>query len=208
MKQNRKEEKRMYAIGITGGIGSGKTAIMEHLASNYSCDTLLADQAAHIVEMKGTNCYEQLVLLLGEKVLNTSGEIDRQKMAEAIFRDRTLLQQVNNIVHPAVKKMICERINQLRQSGIVDFFFLEAALLIEDNYDEIVDEIWYIYSDEEIRRQRLRQNRQYSDDKIDSIFEKQLSDEEFRKHCKVIITNNGSIEEALLQIDKKLEEYL
>lgn len=209
MKQNKQnEDQKMYAIGITGGIGCGKSAIMEHLAKNYNCDTLLADEAAHVVEMQGTECYQKLIRLLGNEIQDESLEIDRKKMAEVIFKDKTLLTKVNAIVHPAVKEMIRDRIKKLRQAGTVRFFFLEAALLIEDNYDEIVDEIWYIYSDEEIRRCRLRENRQYSDAKIDAIFEKQLSDQEFRKHCRFMITNNTCIEEALLQIDKKLEEYL
>lgn len=198
----------MRVIGITGGVGAGKSKVLEYLEEKYNCQVILADKVAHMLEEKGQKCYEELTALLGEEILAPDKSIDKQKMATIIFADRDLLHKVNNIVHPAVKAFIVKTIEDKRTEGRLDFLFIEAALLIEGGYDVIVDELWYIHSDVDVRRDRLKSTRAYSDEKIDEIIQKQLSEEEFRKHCKVIIDNSGSFVTACKQIDEKMEEYL
>ncbi len=198
----------MRVIGITGGVGAGKSKVLEYLKEKYNCQVILADKVAHMLEEKGQKCYEELTALLGEEILAPDKSIDKQKMAGIIFADRDLLHKVNNIVHPAVKNYIVKTIEDKRIEGRLDFLFIEAALLIEDGYDVIVDELWYIHSDVDVRRDRLKSTRAYSDEKIDEIIQKQLSEEEFRKHCKVIIDNSGNFKTACKQIDEKMEEYL
>ena len=88
----------------------------------------------------------------------------------------------------------------------LDYLFIEAALLIENGYDKIVDELWYIYADVEVRRQRLKASRGYSDEKIDDILKGQLSDEEFRKYADFVIDNSGDENDTRRQIDLKLGE--
>ena len=83
---------------------------------------------------------------------------------------------------------------------------LEAALLIEEHYDEICDELWYIYTREDIRRERLMASRGYSTEKVDRIFASQLTEEVYREHCRVVIDNNGSEAEAFRQIERALSE--
>lgn len=198
----------MRVIGITGGVGAGKSKVLEYLVEKYNCQVILADKVAHMLEEKGQKCYEELIALLGEEILAPDKSIDKQKMARIIFADKDLLYKVNNIVHPAVKAFIVKTIEDKRIEGRLDFLFIEAALLIEDGYDAIVDDLWYIHSDVDVRRDRLKSTRAYSDEKIDEIIQKQLSEEEFRKHCKVIIDNSGSFIAACKQIDEKMEEYL
>lgn len=198
----------MKTIGITGGVGSGKTAILSYIRGKYNCRIILADEAAHKVKEPGQACYDRLVALLSEEVLAEDGTIDKQKMAAMIFDSTKLLNQVNDIIHPAVKELIQHTIEEERTLNRHDFLFIEAALLIEGGYLEILDEIWYIYAGEEIRRERLRLSRGYSEDKMDAIISSQLSEEEFRKHCSVVIDNSGVPELAYKQIDRKLEEYL
>lgn len=198
----------MKVIGITGGVGAGKSKVLEYLEEKYNCQVILADKVAHMLEEKGQKCYEELIALLGEEILAPDKSIDKQKMARIIFADKDLLYKVNNIVHPAVKAFIVKTIEDKRIEGRLDFLFIEAALLIEDGYDAIVDDLWYIHSDVDVRRDRLKSTRAYSDEKIDEIIQKQLSEEEFRKHCKVIIDNSGSFIAACKQIDEKMEEYL
>ena len=82
---------------------------------------------------------------------------------------------------------------------------LEAALLIEEHYDEICDELWYIYTSEENRRARLKRSRGYSDEKISEMFESQLCENEYRRHCKVVIDNNGTTEETIAQVRTIIE---
>ena len=198
----------MKVIGITGGVGAGKSAILAYIKEKYNCRILLADEAAHLVKEPGQPCYEKLVKLLSRDILNGDGTINKQKMAEKIFASELLRLEVNHIIHPAVKELILNAIAEERKKEQYDFFFLEAALLIEDGYLEIVDEMWYIYAREEVRRQRLKTTRMYSDEKIDAIMESQLREEDFRKYCKVVIDNSEALTDAYRQIDEKLGEYL
>lgn len=198
----------MKVIGITGGIGAGKTALLDYIKAHYKCQVILADEVAHQVEEPGQRCYDELVKLLGNGILNQDGTIDKRRMAEKIFADADLLGAVNGIVHPAVKEYILWEIGRYRNAADKDFLFVEAALLIEGGYEELLDELWYIHARPEIRRSRLKAGRAYSDEKIDGILKEQLSEREFRRHCRVVIDNSGSLAEACRQIDEKLEEYL
>lgn len=198
----------MKVIGITGGVGAGKSAILSYIAKKYNCKIILADEVAHMVKEPGQVCYRKLIEILSEEILQPDGRIDKSKMAEKIFASDELLDEVNAIIHPAVQDYIVEAIAIERLKNRLDFLFVEAALLIEAGYLDIVDELWYIYADEDVRRTRLKASRQYSDEKIDSIMEQQLSEEEFRKHSKVVIDNSGALEAAYEQIDRKLGDYL
>lgn len=198
----------MKTIGITGGIGAGKSLILQYIQSRYRAKIYMADQIANYLKEPGQSCYEPLIGLLGTEILNEDGSIDSGKMAQRIFKERKLLQKVNEIVHPAVKDFVLKEIDAERKKNEADFFILEAALLIEERYDAILDELWYIRADREVRSERLRQFRGYSDEKISLIMENQLPDEVFMKHCKVIVENNRHPEETYRQIDEKLGEYI
>ena len=191
----------MRIIGITGGVGAGKSELLSYLVRNYSCRVLLADEVGNLVKEPGQPCYDALVGLLGESILDANGKIDRRKMADVIFGDAKLLQQVNSIIHPAVEEYIFEQIRLERERGEISFFFVEAALLIECGYDSKLDELWYIYAAPEVRARRLRESRGYSDDKIRKVMASQLPEEEFRRVCKVVIDNSGTLEQAYEQID-------
>ena len=196
----------MKVIGITGGVGSGKSALLSYIKGKYDCEIILADEAAHRVKEPGQPCYRKLVDLLTDDILNEDGTINKKEMAAKIFESDELLEKVNAIIHPAVKEMILQEITRLKKEGKTCFFFIEAALLIECGYLNIVDEMWYIYAREDIRRKRLKESRNYTDEKINAIMDSQLKEEEFRKYCKVVIDNSGSLEDAYEQIDRELGE--
>ena len=198
----------MMVIGVTGGIGAGKSELLSYINEHYRCHIILADDVANRVKEKGTACYDAIVDLLGDSVLQPDGEINRNKMAARIFADKKLLAKVNDILHPAVNTFIRDAIEEEKEKGEKDFLFIEAALLIESGYEHIVNRMWYIYASEEVRRQRLKAGRGYSDEKITRIFEKQLSDEQFRIHSDIVIDNSGSLSDAYLQIDRELEGYI
>ncbi len=196
----------MKIIGITGGVGAGKSQILQYLQQNLNCRLLLADEAAHKVKEPGQPCYDRLVQLLGRQVLQPEGSIDKQKMAALIFGEKALLEAVNDIIHPAVKQYILEEIRKEKQAGRIDYFFLEAALLIEEGYRAVVDELWYIYAPVSVRQKRLMCTRGYSPEKIKQIMESQLSEEEFRAGCDRVIDNGGSLEDTYEQLDRILQE--
>ena len=201
-------ETRMKVIGITGGIGSGKSEILSYLKGRTNCRIIIADRVAHELERQGGACYERIVALLGAGILEADGEIDRAKLAACIFADKNRLAQINAIVHPAVKKYIIAEIAKERKAEKYGYLFIEAALLIEDGYEEILDEMWYIHADKKVRRDRLKASRGYSEEKIDNIMREQLPEEEFYRHCSIVIDNSKQLIDAYEQIDKKLGEEL
>ena len=198
----------MKVIGITGGVGAGKTRILEYLKDREDSRIIIADQVAHRLEEPGEVCYEQIVAMLGREILTSDGRIDKGRMAARIFDDKEVLAWINEIVHPAVKAYIRHEIAEAKKAGILRYLFIEAALLIEDGYGQIVDEMWYIHADEGIRRERLRVNRGYSDEKIDKLMRRQLSEDAFYRQCSVVIENSGAFAGVCRQIDEKLGEDL
>lgn len=190
----------MKIIGITGGVGAGKTKVLSYIEAHYKCRIIRADEAAHLLYESGQECYQRLVSFLGREILNEDHTVNKTRMAEIIFRDKALLEDVNKIVHPAVKEYILGQVAYEKEKGEVDYFFIEAALLIEERYDKIVDELWYIHSDAAVRQKRLAESRHYSAQKTADIMKGQLSEEEFRRHCQVVISNNGDLEQTYKQI--------
>ncbi len=195
----------MKVIGITGGVGNGKSALLQAISKEYNCKMLLADDIANLLKEPGQRCYQPLVYLLGPGVLDEKGYLDRQKMADMIFGNEALLELVNLVVHPAVKQYILEVIKEERQKGQIDYCFVEAALFIEAGYRDLVDGLWYIYAHEEARISRLMEGRGYSIEKIHSIMNNQLQEEVFRANCDVVIDNSGTIEDAMAQVRTELK---
>lgn len=196
----------MRVIGITGGVGSGKSTLLNELAKIYSCRILLSDDAAKDLERKGQVCYQPLIDLMGDDILSSDGEIDKKLMASKIYSDPTLLEKVNSIIHPAVRAYILSEIEKDKKAGKVDYFFLEAALLIECGYNDVVDEMWYIFADDRARFERLKASRGYTEDKINAIIKSQLSDEEFKKGSDFVIDNSGALNDAVNQIRAHLNK--
>lgn len=194
----------MKVIGITGGVGAGKSTVLNYIKENYKCRIILADDLAKELEQKGNSCYEPLVQLLGVDVLSEDGQINPAKMASKIYADSQLLASVNDIVHPAVRDAIIDAIEKEREEDKIDYFFLEAALLIECGYKSVVDEMWYIRADSDVRRERLKLSRGYTDEKIDRILASQLEDELFIANSDVVINNGDDLFETYKQIDMHL----
>ena len=134
----------MRLIGITGGIGAGKTEVLSFIRQHYLCKICLADEVAHIIQSPGQDCYEKMVALLGKGVLDADGRINKNRMAAQIFLDKSLLKKVNDIVHPAVRTYLEQEVKKADEEGKTELFFIEAALLIENGYKDFVDEMWYV----------------------------------------------------------------
>lgn len=203
-----KRNKPFRVIGITGGVGAGKSVVLNYLKENYPCEILVADDIGNEVKMPGGRCYEAFIELVGEDIVLGDGTIDRAKAAEKIFADDALLDEVNALIHPAVKDEVRERTVKAREEGKVGFVFIEAALLIEAGYLPELDELWYVCAGEKLRAKRLKEARGYSEERIEGIMEQQLTEEEFRKHAHRVIVNDGTLEELKEQIDNIMGDYL
>lgn len=204
-KQVKESGKNMRLIGVTGGVGSGKSTVLAYLEEAYQAEVIKLDDVARRLEEKGGACYEGMVALCGREAVNPDDSLNRAYIAESMYRDRALREKINALVHPAVEREAVRMISRKKASGC-RLLLIEAALLIEKGYDAICDELWYIYADEKIRRERLRASRHYSDEKITAILKSQLSDEIFRKYAGVVIDNSGSFEETKARIRQIMEK--
>lgn len=197
----------MLFIGITGGVGAGKSEILKYIEKHYLCEIYMADEVAHEVKKKGTKCYKMLVDLLSSDCLDEMGEIDKRKMAAKIFADNELLIKVNEIIHPAVKDFLIDALKRAGEEKKVELFFVEAALLIETGYNALVDEMWYVYAEREVRVKRLKEARGYSDERIEGIMGNQLSEEAYRNNSNFVIDNSTNLDYTYRQIRNKLEGF-
>ena len=195
----------MKIIGVTGGVGAGKSTVLNYLEKRYGAKLILADLVGHEVMEPGHEAYEQVVKAFGQEIVSEDNTIDRKTLGAIVFADEKKRMILNRIIHPAVRQEILRRLEEAELSHML-YVVVEAALFLEENYDAFCDETWYIYTDEKIRRQRLKESRGYSDERIDQIFRSQKTHEEFQKRCLFMIDNNGSEEETFRQIDRRMKE--
>lgn len=182
----------MKIIGITGGIGSGKSVVLNILKDEYDAYIIEADSLAHRLMEPGGDAYEKIVEEFGKNILAENKTIDRGKLGNVVFNDREKLEKLNSITHPAVKEDIIRRIEEQRKLG-TELFVIEAALLIQDGYKNICDELWYIYCSKELRVKRLMDFRGYTRQRAESVIASQESEEYFRAHCDRVLDNQGDI---------------
>lgn len=191
-------------IGITGGIGTGKSTVLDILGKKHGYIIFEADKLAHELMSKGNMAYNRITDCFGEGILDEEGNIDRSRFGKIVFADREKLAQLNHIVHPAVIEEISRRIDTLRQSGH-EKFVIEAALLIESGCHKICDRVWYIDTEKNIRIDRLKKNRNMSDEQIENVMKNQLDKDDFLKAADAVLDNSGSIENTEKQIQNLLE---
>ena len=191
----------MRVIGLTGGVGAGKSRILDILQTEYGAEIIVADQVAHELMEPGQGGYREVVRALGTSFLNPDGTIDRPLLSTLIFHDRNALETMNGIIHPMVWKTIKDKIC----SSQADLIVVESAIMGREQ-DDIYDEMWYVYTSEENRIRRLKENRGYSRERSLSIMKNQLSDEEFRELADRVIDNNGTVEEVKAGLEALLKD--
>lgn len=197
----------MFTLGITGGVGAGKSTILDFLEENWNAFVLKADEIGHLVMEPGRECYEPVIGLFGRDIIKKEDKtIDRRRVSDVVFSHPELREKLNGIIHPAVKGYILEQL-ALRKEENRSICVVEAALLLEDHYQEFCDEVWYVHTDREIRISRLMESRGYSREKSEQIIKSQASEEFFRAHTDFEINNSGSEEETKKQIEERLRKY-
>lgn len=190
----------MYVIGLTGGVGSGKSYVAHRLSEMYDAELLIADELGHVVMKKGTKCHEKIVKSFGKDILGSDGEIDRKKMADIIFKDNEARKRLDDIVHPEVIEYVARYIDE--RKGMDGIIIFETAIMYECKCDQLCDEVWYVYVPADIRIKRLSDNRGYSVEKSRAIIANQKPDEFFTEKADRIIINDGSFEE----LDKEIRD--
>lgn len=194
----------MKIIGITGGIGSGKTAVLSIFKEEYGAFIMEADALAHRLMEPGQRSYTDIVDTFGDGILASDKTIDRAKLGAIVFGDPDKLERLNQITHPNVKNAILESINEQKESGC-ELYILEAALLIQDGYLSICDEMWFVYANAEVRIDRLCRYRGFSRDKAVAVIRSQEPDSYYEINCVKKIDNSGDREELRNHIRTAME---
>lgn len=199
---------KMKIIGITGGIGSGKSCVLKYLAEKEGVYIIEADRLAEELMNKGKSIYTVIVKSFGDDVLDEEGSIDRAKLAGIVFNDPESLKRLNSLTHPAVKEEILSRIDMAEDGFLkndrreeIKLFIIEAALLIEDGYKEICDMMCYVFAERDVRIKRLIVGRGYTREKCLAIMNNQKDDSFYLDNSDVVIDNSNdfSITERLIE---------
>ena len=191
----------MKIIGITGGVGAGKSTVLDHLEKQYNACVLQADKIGHLVMEPCGICYGQVIALFGKQIIKNDKTIDRKMVSDVVFAHEEMRQKLDDIIHPAVKSYILDKIEEQKKAGYT-LMIVEAALLLEDHYDAFCDKVWYIHTDQEIRIERLMSSRGYTREKAENIIARQATEGFFREHADYIIQNNGDLDETWRQIEE------
>ncbi len=201
-----KKERKMKVYGVTGGAGTGKSVVMQLLEEKFGGYVILTDDVARELQEPGGISYQKMVDAFGNGILDENMQIDRRKMAEIVFNDKQALEKLNQMTHPFVRKEVERRLDEAR-TGRYPFAAIESAILLDAGYEDLCDEFWYIHSDPEVRRERMRLFRGYSDEKIDAVMRSQPDEKVFYDRCSFVIDNNSTVEAVTAQLEKKLGPF-
>ena len=188
-------------IGITGGVGAGKSTVLDYITAHYRVGVIIADDVGKALMEPGGSVYQALVRHYGDEILQEDGSIDRPHLAAIGLRDEESQAVLNSIEHPLIREEIIRQI-QASEAPVV---FLEAALLLEGKLTEICDEVWVVTADEETRIRRLMEDRGYTEETCRMIMSRQLSEEAFEDLADVLIRNDRKLTSVYRQIQKEMK---
>ena len=193
----------MKVIGLTGGIGSGKSTVSRFL-SELGAVVLDADKVGHEAYQPGTETWKEVVAAFGQGIMGADESIDRKKLGAIVFGDPAALERLNGIMHPRMYNLMAARIEEYRRQG-VKVVVLEAAILLEAGWTPLVDEIWVTVASEPTVVRRVRERTDLPEEQIRSRIRSQLSNEERKKQASVVISNDGSLDELQTKVGELWE---
>lgn len=194
----------MLTIGLTGGIGSGKSEVAR-LFSQLGVPVIDADVIAHQLVQPGTQALSELIGVFGETVLTSEGKLDRAKLAGIVFNNPDMKQRLENIIHPRVR----EQIRAFKDAHINEpYIMVVIPLLLESGQRDLVDRVLVVNAAESVRIQRVLARDGRSEEQIRSIMQNQADDEERHAAADDNIDNSGSLDDLLLSVHKLHQQYI
>ncbi len=191
----------MQTIGLTGGIGSGKSTAASILGE-LGAFVIDADRVGHEVYQPGTPGFDQVVGAFGDGVVAGDGSIDRKALGAIVFADPKQLERLNGIVHPLIRGAVRERVEEMRSQEPGKPIVVEAAVLIEAKWYDLVDEVWVVIASAETVIERVTRSRGLDRAAVQARIDAQLSNAERSRVADVVIENDGSPD----QLREKLVE--
>lgn len=195
----------MKVIGLTGGIGSGKTVLARFL-SELGAAVIDADRVGHELLEKSGETRRELVAAFGEGILTPQGEIDRRKLADLVFTDGAALAKLNRIMHPRIYRLVHEQIERYRQQGMV--VVVEAPLLVEAGWTAMVDQVWVTVAPEFTVLKRLKGRGGLSEREIRARIRAQARNRVRLKYAQVVINTECSLGELKARAKKLWRELV
>jgi dephospho-CoA kinase len=195
----------VVTIGLTGGIGSGKSAAASILRE-LGATLIDADAVGHDVYLPGQPCWQEIVDAFGREMLDPDGKIDRKKLGARVFADPAALRTLNSLVQPRIATEIAERIRHLHAAGLPSPVVVEAAVLIEAGWQWLVDEIWVVTTSREHAIERVTASRGLSRAEVERRITSQLSDAQRTREAAAVIANDGSLADLRAQIERLWRE--
>ena len=190
-------------VGLTGGIGSGKSTVSKLFRSN-GIETIDADQIARDLTQPGTVEYKNIVKAFGDKVILDDGNLNRKLLGEIVFSDSRLRNTLEDILHPPIKKTM-----HLISDGFTGkYCIMEIPLLIETEQHKEMDRVLLVSCQLDQRIKRLKSSRGLDEETIRKVFSSQMSDSEKAKYSDEIISNDGTLETLKNDVNKLHQKYL
>ena len=193
----------MKVIGLTGGIGSGKSTVAAFLAK-LGAAVIDADRIGHEVLSRNSRAWQQVVATFGRQILNPDGEIDRSQLGGIVFGNPDALSKLNSIMHPPIGEMVAARLKQYRQQEIA-VVVVDAPLLIEAGWTSLADKVWVTVAPEATVLRRL-QKMGLSPAESRARIRSQLSSQERVKHAGTVINTDCSLDELKARVTELWQE--
>jgi dephospho-CoA kinase len=172
------------------------------MLSEMGAPVLDADKVGHAIYAPGQPAHRELVEAFGREILAPDGTIDRKKLGPIVFADPAALRRLNAIVHPKMFQRMGEMVREMREGGERRPIVIEAAILIEANWQPLFDEIWLVVASRERVIERIERDRGMKPEQTEARIKAQLSDEERRRHATLVVENNGTIDELRERVSK------
>lgn len=176
----------MIRIGITGGIGSGKTTVC-HVFENLGIPVYNSDKSAKIIINYNEKAKKDIIKNFGRNIYQKSGSIDNERLSNIVFKDRFALKTLNSIVHPYVRKHFSDWIRIWKNAPYV---IQEAAILFESKAYRFLDKIIMVYADKDIRINRIKKRDHFSEEKILQIMSNQMDEKKKCEKSDYVLINN------------------
>ena len=191
----------MFVIGLTGGIGTGKTSV-SNILSSLGASIINADKIGHKIYEPNSEGWKEVINTFGKEILNENQEINRKKLGSIVFKDKKYLDQLNSITHPRIYSEIESELQTLSNKD-VEISVVEAALLIEAKWTSLANEVWITVSKENTIYERLEKRDGLNSEAIKSRISSQMPSKEKLKFADVIIKNDSSIKD----LEKQVQYY-
>ncbi|HHY59426.1 MAG TPA: dephospho-CoA kinase [Clostridia bacterium] len=194
----------MYTIGLTGGIGSGKSTVGAMLAE-LGAVVIDTDRVAREVVAPGSETLREIVQFFGTDVLQADGSLDRKKLGALVFADEAKRKMLNRITHPAIKKAVGEKLAQIERQDPEAVVVIEAPLLMEAGMTSMVDEVWLVTVDPETQLRRVMDRDHLSLEAALQRIRSQLSSAEQAAYSDVVISTAQSLAQVQREVEKHWE---